>query len=658
LTYLSGDVFVGKDGFCLPLQLALLWERRSDLQDRFNLQEPSSLQDYLAWGLTEGVAQNAVDPDLLSEAFIEYFCDMSALSARYDDVPITRGMLITQSIPYRQDLLQAGTRFPAEAKGRIAQGLWFAFVAPKMFRWPESLVKPVQAYFQQLTEVRLDGLRLTRGALAVWELHKNLQQSFPLIDEQSVMSYCGWLLFDGLPQLGLTLDDLDPRFRYFLAHRSPRNPDLNRLSEMVHGANPDLHKRFSLTSDADRAALSRWVERSLSTTYPHLVAPQSRRSSLAPDRAIIGLTGLWNSASGRGEDIRCSAKALDAVGFQDYRIIDLSSGQVLYPNGHIAPNRGLHVDINIVHHNADTAMEDWIALRHRDISADRTIGYWAWELEHLPRSWHHAFSFYDEIWAATKFAYRAFYQPRLRSVRLVPMTVTSPQPKSYRKGILNIPDDHTIFLFIFDYRSHIARKNPLAVIEAFARAFPTFKEPTALVIKTLGAEASPSDRQTLEEATAHDSRIRLIDATLNRAEIASLVGSADAFVSLHRSEGFGRGPAEAMLLGVPVIVTDYSGTADFANNQTALTVPYNLIPVSEDDYPGVDGQRWADPDIDVAARHMRFVHDNPLAAKALGARGRKHLRRLYAPKRVGRRMLSVLKLTPDSILTTEPVSAA
>jgi glycosyltransferase involved in cell wall biosynthesis len=166
-----------------------------------------------------------------------------------------------------------------------------------------------------------------------------------------------------------------------------------------------------------------------------------------------------------------------------------------------------------------------------------------------------------------------------------------------------------------------------------------------LVIKTLGAEATPAARHALEADAAGDCRIYLIDTTLSRGELTGLFAAADAFVSLHRSEGFGRGPAEAMLLGVPVIVTGYSGTTDFATSQYALTVPYQLIPVAGDAYPGVDGQRWAAPDIDAAARHMRFVHDKPRAAKALGARGRKQIRRLYDSERVGQRMLSVLQLT-------------
>jgi glycosyltransferase involved in cell wall biosynthesis len=42
-----------------------------------------------------------------------------------------------------------------------------------------------------------------------------------------------------------------------------------------------------------------------------------------------------------------------------------------------------------------------------------------------------------------------------------------------------------------------------------------------------------------------------------------IIQCADCVVSLHRSEGFGLFIAEAMYLGKPVIVTNYSGSTNF-----------------------------------------------------------------------------------------------
>src|SRR3546814_5890465 len=64
--------------------------------------------------------------------------------------------------------------------------------------------------------------------------------------------------------------------------------------------------------------------------------------------------------------------------------------------------------------------------------------------------------------------------------------------------------------------------------------------------------------------------------------------------SLHRSEGFGRGLAEAMYLGKPVIATRYSGNLDFMDERTAYLVDHELVPVQTGEYPFAEGQHWAD----------------------------------------------------------------
>jgi glycosyltransferase involved in cell wall biosynthesis len=130
--------------------------------------------------------------------------------------------------------------------------------------------------------------------------------------------------------------------------------------------------------------------------------------------------------------------------------------------------------------------------------------------------------------------------------------------------------------------------------------------------------------------------VLLIDRTLGREEITALMAACDAFVSLHRSEGFGRGPAEAMLLGKPVVVTAYSGNLDFCREDNACLVGSTLVPVREGEYPGWEGQVWADPDPSVAAAHMRRLVEDPEFASALGKRAAATIRAQYDAEVVGR----------------------
>ena len=649
----AGDIILDRGGIELriPKLLALLWERRRDLQSAFDLQDFASTQNYLRWAMTNGVRDSGIDISCLSQEFLDSLRRTSSMSDFYGDVPITEGMLVLRGVAESR-YLPGWERFPVERSGRLSHGLWFATVVPKLFGWSDHLVEPVLDYFRALSSTTVDGFKLNRMALTIWELRPDLQRTFPLGDRLSVWRYLRWLLLDGLREINLHLDEFDPRLRRFLLDDSPRYPGVSQMVEMLHDYRPDLREHFDLSSEEGRREIKEWAKLHLvpaTAAVPlgeALAEPLNRAAAAvaAPvHRAAIALSGAWKAPSGLGEFVRGSANALNAVGFEDYVIIDMESEEFILPDGGILPpGAKLKVEVNIVHANADTAFENAVLFKRLGVETRKAIGFWHWELEWLPAYWRHSFSFYDEVWASTRFAQKAFSREALRPAKLVPLNVIEPHAGfEFSRSKLGLPEEATVFLFIFDFRSYATRKNPESVIKAFLAAFPNGDEPAYLLIKTSGASAMPAEAEQLREL-AHDRRIEMRDVRLERSEIWSLVQASDAFVSLHRSEGFGLGPAEAMLLGVPVIVTDYSGTADYATSDCALLVDYEMVPVGEAEYPGVTGQRWADANVATAARHLRWVMENPDEARALGARGRDQIRRLYNARTVGELMLTTL----------------
>ena len=68
----------------------------------------------------------------------------------------------------------------------------------------------------------------------------------------------------------------------------------------------------------------------------------------------------------------------------------------------------------------------------------------------------------------------------------------------------------------------------------------------ALMIKTFTPQPESAELHWLQLRAAEDPRIHLAVATLEREELLALYGCCDVFLSLHRSEGFGRGMAEAL----------------------------------------------------------------------------------------------------------------
>ena len=655
---LAQDVVLASSGIAarLPRLAALAWERRADLRQAFDLADPARVREFLAWALTNGVREGALDPAALSPGFVAGFVRLSSLSAHYGDVPITDGMILFRHLPTGRNPLPNWRRFPDERPGRLAHGLWFAFVAPRLFGWPDSLTAPVRAWFHAPSDVVVDGFTLNRACAAIWELRADLVAAFPPAEPGAAWRFVRWLMLNGLRDLGVGLDALDPNLRHFLLGASPRVDGASQLLEIVHSFRTDLQARHDLADPAQRAALVAWAARQLAAETRALPLGAALRPPPAPaadpppvHHAGLVLTGAWSAPTGRGEDVRGSARALTAAGFTDYVVVDLEAGIALLPDGtELAPGTEILAGTNIVHTNADTAMQDAIRLRRLGVRAERAIGFWAWELEWLPAFWRHAYNFYDEVWAATAFAEAAFRRDAPRPVSLVPMAVSEPElppglDRAAARAASGLPAGDTVFLFMFDFRSYAQRKNPHAVLRAFAEAFPLGSETVRLVIKTSGAADRPEEAAALA-GLAGDTRIELRDAKLARPALLGLIAAADAFVSLHRSEGFGRGPAEAMLLGTPVILTDYSGSADYATSGCALLVDHTLVPVSPAEYPGVTGQSWAEANVATAATHMRWVHENGEAARALGARGRARIEQLYAPAVVGAAMLRALGL--------------
>jgi glycosyltransferase involved in cell wall biosynthesis len=315
-------------------------------------------------------------------------------------------------------------------------------------------------------------------------------------------------------------------------------------------------------------------------------------SGVSRDLCLLGYAGL---VSGRAEDLRMTALALRGQGRQ-LAVLDRLTGAITTEDGRSAAEFAEPPRINLVHLNADTAFFDHLFLRQRGIERGYTIGYWAWELAKFPEEWRSSFEFVNEVWATSRFPYEAIAAAATKPVFLMPPAVAIPQPKhGLTRADFGVPEKKFVFYFGFDWRSYASRKNPLATAAAFRRAFPRRAAPVCLVLKTIGSGWKADERDVLAEEVGGDPRIVVIDQELDRPRAIALLALCDCFVSLHRSEGFGRGPAEAMLLGKPVIATDYSGTRDFVTKDTAFRVGCELVPVGKDEYPGATGQVWAYP---------------------------------------------------------------
>ena len=284
---------------------------------------------------------------------------------------------------------------------------------------------------------------------------------------------------------------------------------------------------------------------------------------------------------------------------------------------------GLEVhDVTIIHTQPEPLFDVTYARAGLAPRNPRTyrIGYWYWELETIPEHWQAQADQVDEIWAATSFVGNALKERFDLPVHVIMPGLEHPVFVRRSRAHFGLPEGTFLFLFTFHMASIMERKNPLGLIEAFITAFSK-DDGVGLVLKTSFGHLYPEQLAELRAACVGYNVIT-IDALYSEGDVLALMDVCDAYVSLHRSEGYGLTMAEAMLLGKPVIATGYSGNLDFMTEETSLLVRYKLVTLDRDYPPYKAGTRWAHASLTHAAECMRKVRDNPEWARAIGVKAK------------------------------------
>ena len=142
----------------------------------------------------------------------------------------------------------------------------------------------------------------------------------------------------------------------------------------------------------------------------------------------------------------------------------------------------------------------------------------------------------------------------------------------------------------------------------------------------------------MEALAERNARCVVLRQTMRPHELAGLIRASDCYVSPHRTEGFGLTVAEAMALGVPVIATDYGGTADFVTEEIGFPLRYRLVEVDRDHGPYAKGAIWPDPSREHLQELLRSVVANPARGGGKRARARARMLEGYSAAAVGRRI--------------------
>lgn len=226
-----------------------------------------------------------------------------------------------------------------------------------------------------------------------------------------------------------------------------------------------------------------------------------------------------------------------------------------------------------------------------------------WETTRLPERWIGIANNFDQVWCATHWqagVYRASGVAEDK-LRVVPFAVDprhcpvdGPAMVGVRRG------DEYVFGAAFQWTE---RKAPGTLIRAYLRAFRE-GEPVLLVVKSYEGHDAESGVEARVNAIAESMdglpgtppRVQVISRRLTRGDMLSFYRAIDCYVSAHRGEGFGLPIVESLLVGKPVIATDWSAPAEYARGfyqgvEYGMEAPHSMAwqPFYEDD------QRWAAP---------------------------------------------------------------
>jgi 2-polyprenyl-3-methyl-5-hydroxy-6-metoxy-1,4-benzoquinol methylase len=335
-------------------------------------------------------------------------------------------------------------------------------------------------------------------------------------------------------------------------------------------------------------------------------------------------------ATGYGEAARGYVRALHAAGVR-LSVVNLNKHQPQVRDELVESlaNRRGDGDFHLFH----GIPPQWARLA---FPLRNTIGMTVWETDTMPLQWRNALSHVLEVWLPCDFNVAVFKRDLRTPIVKLPHVVidrrvngVAPDASSF----LNVAPDDFVVYGVFEWQE---RKCPHEVLSAYLQAFPADHD-TVLIIKTNPGAADVAARAlaSARAQTSSEGRISIRAEAWSEAELEALHHRGDAYISLHRGEGWCYPLFEAASRGTPVVATAFGGPLEYLKPEFAHLVPYQLAPVRQPYLYYHPTMRWAQPDVGAASGKLRWIYEHRDEARQRATGAMDQIRSAYSPERVG-----------------------